>query len=287
LATGLEAKSTSTVSTVLAYSGNGSTWSRITLPGVTFSEFTTGLGMPLPQVNSIWTEDSYWYILIKITDFSTTAAPIILRHAIGTDMTTGWTTYTDPVYPFEATSSYYLHGFKSNYVRTGRTTVTLGFNALPPNGPTVTSPSQTSFLFYQYVPINTITFSASGTGRVYFFVDSATLPRGVSFDPLTATLSGTPVVIGSKSFTVYAKDDNGVTQIVIDTNTIIPTVVRQQSSAGAWTSLIRQYTVVNAAQNSVNGRALPATEPPLGEFMRPEPPDSVSASGDPNCVKKC
>jgi hypothetical protein len=69
--------------------------------------------------------------------------------------------------------------------------------------------------------------------------------------------------------------------------TILPTVQKQQTSAGSWTSLVRQYTVVNAAQNSLNGKTLPSTEPPLGEFTRPEPPDVVSATGDPNCVKKC
>jgi hypothetical protein len=68
---------------------------------------------------------------------------------------------------------------------------------------------------------------------------------------------------------------------------IVPSIERQQTSAGSWTSLVRQYTVVNAAQNSVNGKVRPATESLLGEFIRPEPPDVVSATGDPNCVKNC
>ena len=66
--------------------------------------------------------------------------------------------------------------------------------------------------------------------------------------------------------------------------TILPTVQKQQTSAGAWTSMLRQYTVVNAAQNSLNGKTLPATESILGEFTRPEPSDSVKE--DPAC-KKC
>jgi hypothetical protein len=78
----------------------------------------------------------------------------------------------------------------------------------------------------------------------------------------------------------------GVAALPITMRTILPTVQKQQTSAGAWTSLVRQYTVVNAAENSINGRALPATEPPLGEFTRPYPPDEVSAPGDPNC-RKC
>jgi hypothetical protein len=132
-----------------------------------------------------------------------------------------------------------------------------------------------------------ITFSAPGTGIVYFFVENDALPRGITFDSVTNTLIGTPVLLGNTTVTVYAKDDNGVSIVVLDFRVILPIVERQQTSAGAWTSLIRQYTIVNAAQNSVNGKVLPSNESILGEFTRPEPPDSVSASGDPNCVKKC
>lgn len=132
-----------------------------------------------------------------------------------------------------------------------------------------------------------ITFSATGTGIVYFFVENDALPRGITFDSVTNTLIGTPVLLGNTTVTVYAKDDNGVSIVVLDFRVILPIVERQQTSAGAWTSLIRQYTIVNAAQNSVNGKVLPSNESILGEFTRPEPPDSVSASGDPNCVKKC
>lgn len=292
LAVGLNSSSVDStmIVTGLSYSVDGKEWIQIKEDdlGVTFTEMTGGLssgGMPLPEINDIWIYESYWYLYIR---FNTSGYPNkILRHAIGGDMTTGWSTYAEDVLPFADNSDNdkYVHGFKNNYIRLGRpTTLTLTFDAVPSGGPTVTSPAQRNYLLYQYVPISTITFSATGVGQIYYFVDSATLPRGITFDPLTATLSGTPVVLGTKSFTIYVKDDIGVTSIVIETTTIIPQVIRQQTSAGAWTSFIRQYTVVNAAQNSVNGRTLPATEPPLGEFMRPYPPDSVSE--DPAC-KKC
>ena len=83
--------------------------------------------------------------------------------------------------------------------------------------------------------------------------------------------------------TLYAVVGPKVGTLPLGMRTIPPTVQKQQTSAGAWTSLVRQYTVVNAAQNSINGKALPSTEPPLGEFTRPEPPDSVN---DTTC-KKC
>jgi hypothetical protein len=140
---------------------------------------------------------------------------------------------------------------------------------------------------YQYVAMTPVQFSATGTGTVFFFTLDSELPLGLSFDSATNRLIGTPMVAGLRAITVYAKDDGGVTEIRLTIDVLVPLVIRQQTSAGAWTSLTRQYTIVNAAQNSVNGKTLPSTQPPLGEFMRPHPPDSVSAEGDPNCVRKC
>lgn len=168
-------------------------------------------------------------------------------------------------------------------VATGLMQPILNFPNQSGNGPVVVSPTERDFVVYQYVPITPIVFSATGVGQVYYFVVSAELPTGITFDPLTGTLSGTSVVLGTVRFEVLIKDSVGVTQLDISITTLLPRVIRQQTSAGAWTSLVRQYTVVNGAQNSVNNRTVPATYPPLGEFTRPYPPDSVDASGNPNC----
>jgi hypothetical protein len=58
--------------------------------------------------------------------------------------------------------------------------------------------------------------------------------------------------------------------------TILPTVTKQQTSAGAWTSLVRQYTTVNAAQNARDQRVFAAVDRTLGEFTAPYPPDVVT-----------
>jgi hypothetical protein len=137
------------------------------------------------------------------------------------------------------------------------------------NGPVFTSPSVSDYLFYQYLPITPIQLSASGSGQVYYFVETADLPRGITFDPITSIISGTPVVLGDNSITVYARDDNGTTQLTIRTTTIVPRIVKHQTSAGAYTSLVRQYTEVNAAQGGRDNRVLP--NPRLGEFMAPVP----------------
>jgi hypothetical protein len=178
--------------------------------------------------------------------------------------------------------------------------VTLFFSNQGQNAPTVTSPTVSSVRIYQYVPMTPVQFSAVGQPGedIIFFTQTSELPLGLTFNTTTNTLEGIPMTVGSTTITVFAKprasgDDEGqaglaAAEIRFTIEVIVPSVVRQQTSAGAWTSLTRQFTIVNAAQNSVNGKTLPATQPLLGEFIRATPPpDSVSATGDPNCAARC
>lgn len=143
-------------------------------------------------------------------------------------------------------------------------------------GPTVTSPGVRTVLAYQYAPITTLTFAGSGTGRVYFFLDTTQLPRGLVWDPIAQTLSGAPVELGVFDAVVYARDGIGTTTFTITFDVQIPRVVRTQTSAGAYTSLVRQYTEVNAAQNARDRRVFPSQERTLGEFMAPDAPSVVT-----------
>lgn len=162
-----------------------------------------------------------------------------------------------------------------------------------------TSPTQTQYTNWQFVPIPTIPIVATNPvpGSFLYYYASG-LPRGLRLNldasGIEASITGTSSQFSDafQRVVLYAAlnpggGGGGVAATSLTMRTLLPTVQKQQTSAGAWTSLVRQYTVVNAAQNSVNGRTLPSTEPPLGEFTRPEPPDSVSAPGDPNCVKRC
>jgi hypothetical protein len=166
------------------------------------------------------------------------------------------------------------------------------------SGIAFTSPTQTQFTNWQYVPVSTIPVVASNPvpGSFLYYYASG-LPRGLTLNldasGVSSTITGTSSQYSDafQRVILYAAlnpggGGGGVAALPITMRTILPTVQKQQTSAGAWTSLVRQYTVVNAAENSINGRALPATEPPLGEFTRPYPPDEVSAPGDPNC-RKC
>ena len=154
------------------------------------------------------------------------------------------------------------------------------------------SPTQTQYTNWQFVPIPTIPVEATViTPDAFLYYYAAGLPRGLTLNldasGIEASITGTSSQFNDafQRVSLYAVGGGKVATLPLTMRTILPTVQKQQTSAGAWTSLVRQYTVVNAAQNSVNGKTLPSTEPPLGEFTRPEPPDSVSAEGNPNCQK--
>jgi hypothetical protein len=163
------------------------------------------------------------------------------------------------------------------------------------SGIAFTSPTQTQYTNWQFVPISTIDVTATNPvpGNFLYYYASG-LPRGLTFTPdgagVAATITGTPSQFSDafQRVVLYAAlspggGGGGVAALPLSMRTILPTVQKQQTSAGAWTSLVRQYTVVNAAENSINGRTLPATEPPLGEFTRPYPPDEVSVLPCPKC----
>ena len=72
-------------------------------------------------------------------------------------------------------------------------------------------------------------------------------------------------------------DEGYIVAKTVGMQTIIPRIIRPQESASSFTSLVRQYTEVNAAQNARDNRVFPAVNATLGEFMAPDAPDVTSA----------
>jgi len=185
----------------------------------------------------------------------------------------------------------------STAVSNGSPTLTMAITN-DPSGIAFVSPTQTSYTNWQFVPIPEISVLATNPVPGDFLYYYATgLPRGLTLNLDASGIAASITGISARYSDAYERvvlyatlnpggGGGGVAALPLAMRTILPTVQKQQTSAGAWTSLVRQYTVVNAAQNSVNGRVLPSTESTLGEFTRPEPPDSTSAPGDPNC-RKC
>ena len=139
------------------------------------------------------------------------------------------------------------------------------------------SPAQSTYVVWQYMPIPTITFTAVGSGIVYFV---SALPVGLVWDAATRSISGAPMRTGTQTFTVYAKN-SGITAFTVTFIVEVPRIVKRQTGAGAYTSLVRQYTEVNAAQAARDTHALPAESRTLGEFASPYPPSVITPSNCP------
>lgn len=140
---------------------------------------------------------------------------------------------------------------------------------------------QQSFLLYQYLPVTPIPVAAEGVGQVDLFIDPDTLPPGLQFD--ANTITGAPTQLGTTTVIVYARDDRGTTTLTLTFTVLVPRILKKQDGAGAYTSLLRQYTEVNAAQNSVNNLVYPNQEQKLGVFMAPDAPSVTKDVVPPNC----
>lgn len=291
LATGADGNFTVTPS--FRYSTNGSNWTSFDLS--TSPLFNLQSNVLGPRTSEFFCNENYWYIFVyrytSNADIpSVEYLPTLYYHDTSTSLLSNWIG-VDLSDQFPITTNprenVFYGGVPNNLISLGtppNQPCTLTFGTSIGNGPTFTSPTSADFIFYQYLPISPIQLQATGTGQIYYFVETADLPRGLSFDPITAKITGTPVVIGENDITVYARDDNGTSVLVLRTTTIIPRILKQQTSAGAYTSLVRQYTEVNAAQNSINNLVYPNQEQKLGEFAAPDAPDTTKQPFDPCCT---
>jgi hypothetical protein len=142
---------------------------------------------------------------------------------------------------------------------------------------------KTYFPLYQYIPLSSnIYVNAEGKGPTYLFIQPTDLPVGLTFNPLTQTISGKSVRTGTETTTVYAVDDVGTTTLDLTFQTDFPVVKRTFGSAANYTSYVRQYTTANAAQNA-RDRFVLTEDVGLGAFTAPYPPDVITQTVDPKC----
>jgi hypothetical protein len=277
----------------LRTSTNGSNWTRIPFFSDLFSSNQTSNSIKAPlRLGSMAFDGSNWNVFVNVENQSGSivSIPRLYQHSASGSLLTGWTSV-------DLSSSFTSIGVTvdSNLRAFSMSTPKLVFDEDPPidislnftlntgTGPTLTSPTTLSFSQYQYVPITPIQLSGTGTGTVYFFVPSANLPPGLTFNQFTNQLTGTPASIGNYTMTFYAKDSIGVSTFRLMFTFLIPRVIRTQDGAGAYTSLLRQYTTVLGAQNARDKVVLPTQERGLGEFMSPPAPDVITAVIDPRC----
>jgi hypothetical protein len=255
------------------YSFDGVTWALLNAvpSSVVESSLPTSA---LFRLGALAFDETEWKVVETLSNGSVT----LYSHPYDLPMEYGWTA-TDISGSFSGNPPTDFTRFTSYVAQTidpGPDITTITF-PLPNTGPTFVSPAQSTFIFWQYMPIPSITFLA--TGATAYFVSP--LPTGLVWTPLTRSLSGICVEIGTQTFTVYAKNAAGITSFRVTVIVEVPRIIKQQSGAGAYTSLLRQYTTVNAAQNARDTRAFPTQVRGIGEFASPYPPDVITPSNCP------
>jgi len=161
--------------------------------------------------------------------------------------------------------------------------ILLYFDLAIGEGPVISSPVDRSFLLYQYVPMSIQLMASQVSGNAYFFITGSELPPGLTFNPLTNLISGKPAENRQYSTRVFAQDASGITFEYFNFSVNVPRVIRKQDGAGAYTSLLKQYTEVLSAQSGRDQRMLPNQTTALGEFMSPVPPTVVTKVFSTDC----
>ena len=258
------------------YSFDGATWTLLNAIPSPILESNQPLGV-LFQLGALAFDETEWKVVRTLDDGTAT----LYSHPYDLPMEYGWTA-TDITASFSGNPLTSVTRFTSYVAQTidpGPDITTISF-PLPNTGPTFVSPAQSTFIFWQYMPIPTITFRAvDGAGTIAYFVSP--IPVGLTWDPITQSLSGRCIELGTQTFTVYAKSAVGITAFPVTVIVEVPRIIKQQSGAGAYTSLLRQYTTVNAAQKARDTRAFPTQVSGIGEFASPYPPDVITPSNCP------
>lgn len=264
----------------LKYSTNGVDWINAT-PFVSDISSSLPFIAPLP-LGSINYDGSNWNLFR--TD------QLVTKVYSSPSISNGYTAWTSNTSTLDACGNPIISYTRPQYLRTTTLNgspdiqITLSFNLGVGAGPLISSPSIRSFLLYQYIPVSIQLAAAHVSGNVYFFITNSELPPGLTFNPLTNLITGKPADTGQYSTRVFAQDASGITVDAFDFTIQVPRVLRKQDGAGAYTSLLKQYTEVLAAQSARDQRVLPNQETRLGEFMSPIPPAVITQTFSTDCA---
>lgn len=233
--------------------------------------WTTAIVIP-EQLSCLQFDGSDWCILS-----GTNGNYSLRRHdPLLSTMTTlsSWTVQTISI-PIYTTSIISLS--KPIFESPGPPNLTI-YVGVTPNGPTFTSPTVTDILLYQYVSMTPIPFTATSVLNsqslpVTYFLNS-TLPPGMNWNSLTATLSGLSVELGTYSVTIYAQSMAGVSKLTVTFIVARAPIYPNLTSAASHTSFIREKVIADAATSSVNNHVTPSE---VGPFLLERPPAITTA----------
>ena len=148
------------------------------------------------------------------------------------------------------------------------------------SGPVFSSPTTTSYLGYQYVPISTIIFDTVADGTSFFL--ASTLPAGLAWSPaavntnghVCATISGRPVILGTSVIDVYAQNTTGISKITVTIITQPIPLKTPDTTPSGYTNFIKQKVIADSAVSSINNKALVS---PVGTFLAKDPQPETTA----------
>jgi hypothetical protein len=268
IATGLDRVGSDFVERVRV-SFDGVNWSVLT--AIPFFMHASTLAVkPLGVLAPIGFDDTDWELLRVLND----GTVMLYTHPYDTPLDSGWSTRTPTGSLSGATATSRFTSYVTQDVDPGDDVTTITF-AAPASGPTFLSPTQTTYVVPQYMPIPPIVVRATTLFDTVAYL-IASVPVGLTWTPSTRTITGACMRTGDQTFTIFAVDSIGqATSLTLTFLVEIPRIINQQSGAGAYTSLVRQYTNVNGAQLTRGTQAFPSQGYSLGEFAWSDPSDRV------------
>ncbi len=127
------------------------------------------------------------------------------------------------------------------------------------NGPTITILPASGALTATGETAYSQTFTVSGGVTPYTWVETGALPAGVTFNPATATLSGTPTASGSFPITIKATDSSTGSGPYSQTNSYTLTVTGPSITIAPGSLTVGQVAVAYSQQLTASGGTGPYT----------------------------
>jgi hypothetical protein len=278
----------------IAYSTTGKKWTLFTLPNNTNNTLVTSTSRLFPHlpIGPIYynTATSTWHVFVTALISGPNPTVYEYTHNNTSSFANGWirrepiTAFSDSIKDYTNSNTRLLAARPTLYTKSpGDIASILSFTLSLSGGPILDAPTYTNLRLVQYIPMDPIELHAVSqpgppASTIYYYVATTDLPVGLSFNPQTRKITGTPAHTGTSRVRVFLRDGYGTSQYNLYIEVIFPQVtLRPQGSAGAYTSYIRQYTLVDAAQNSRNNKVLNESTT-LGDFMAPYGGDTISAA---------
>jgi hypothetical protein len=149
---------------------------------------------------------------------------------------------------------------------------------------TFIQPTQSSFTLFQYVPYSILVQASGSIEFIYYYTSSIPVGFQIVKDSqgISATLSGISSTLSDQRIVIYAKTASGYPiSTTISFQTLTPFFVSPLVGAGAYTALLRNDVLGNAAQNARDIRVFPEVNPLAGPLMAPRAPDVMTP---PDCL---